>query len=305
MSTAPTRDVQVVADGMAFPENPRWRDGRLYFSDHLLARINVVEDGRVAQLIEVPGQPAGMGWTPAGEHLVASMNDRRIVRVRDGELVEWAQLGALAPGPLNDMVVGPGGRAYVGSFGSDLMGGEPITPTVLVRVDPDGAAVVAAEDLAFPNGTAITSDGRTLVIAETYGLRLTAFDIGAGGELSNRRIWASFGEPPALPAPLPEVYAHVIDAGVTVPDGIALDADGAAWVADPVGGAVLRVVEGGTILDHVPIGALGSYAVALGGADRRTLYICANARLGALNPREDRLGCVLACRVDVPGAGWM
>jgi len=304
-SSSPAREVRILADGMAFPENPRWHDGRLYFCDHLLARIHVVEQGRVEHLIDVPQQPSGMGWTPAGEHLVVSMKDRRLLRRADDELAEWADLGALAPGPLNDMVVGPGGRAYVGGFGSDLTGGEPIMPSALLRVDPDGTAVVAADELAFPNGTVITPDGRTLLVAESYGLCLTAFDVAADGGLSNRRTWASFGEPPALPAPLPEVYEQVIAADAIVPDGIALDAEGAVWVSNPVGGEVLRVAEGGAILDRVSTGELGSYAVALGGEDRRTLYICANARLGAIKPGEDRLGCLLACEVDVPGAGWM
>lgn len=308
-STAPAsadreRAVHVLADGMAFPENPRWHDGRLYLCDHLLGRVHVLEDGRLGHLADVPGQPSGMGWTPAGEHLIASMNDHRIVRLADGELHEWAQLGGLVPGPLNDMVVGPGGRAYVGNFGSDLAAGEPFTPTVLVRVDPDGTAVVAAADLAFPNGTAITPDGRTLIVAETYALRLTAFDLDADGGLSNRRTWAAFGDPIPLPDTGERVYERVLRTGATVPDGIALDAAGAVWVADPIGDAVVRVAEGGAILDRVPTGELGSYAVALGGEDRRTLFICANARLGTLRPGEDRLGCLLACTVEVPGAGW-
>ncbi|ADB50361.1 SMP-30/gluconolactonase/LRE family protein [Conexibacter woesei] len=298
------RDVRVLADGMAFPENPRWHDGRLYLCDHLLGRVHVLEDDGLRLLAEVPGQPSGMGWTPAGEHLVVSMNDRRLLRLAGGELHAWAQLGELVPGPLNDMVVGPGGRAYVGNFGSDLVGGEPFAPTVLVRVDPDGTAVVAAEDLSFPNGTVITPDGRTLIVAETYALRLTAFDVDSDGGLSNRRAWATFGDPIPLPERPERVYEHVLSAGATVPDGIALDAEGAVWVADPVGDAVLRVAEGGAILDRVPTGELGSYAVALGGANRRTLYVCANARLGTLKPGEDRLGRLLACAVEVPGAGW-
>lgn len=298
------REVVVLADGMAFPENPRWHDGRLYLCDHLLGRVHAYDEGRLRLLAELPQQPSGMGWTPAGEHLVVSMRDRRIVRLVDGESIEWARLGDLVPGPLNEMLVGPGGRAYVGNFGSDLAGGEPLTPTVLVRVDPDGTAVVAAEDLAFPNGTVITPDGRTLIVAESYALRLTAFDLDADGGLSNRRTWASFGDPPALPAPEGRVYEQVLAAGVTVPDGIALDAEGAVWVSDPAGSFVLRVAEGGAILDRVPTGELGSYAVALGGEDRRTLFVCANARIGTLKPGEDRLGRLLACRVEVPGAGW-
>jgi sugar lactone lactonase YvrE len=295
---------ELLAQGMAFPEGPRWHDGRLYLVDHLLGHVYLLGDSGLETLVELSAGASGMGWTPAGDHLIVSMHDRRIVRFVDGELVETTALGEMVPGPLNEMVVGPRGDAFVGNFGSELSAGEPLTPTVLVRVEPDGSAWVAADDLVFPNGMVISEDGGTLIVAETFALRLSAFDIGEDGSLSNRRVWASFGEPPALPFDF-EAGADVVrEAGGVLPDGIALDAEGAVWVADPLGTDVLRVVEAGEVVDRVPIGDLGSYAVALGGEDRRTLYICANRRFDEIDPGVDRAGCLLSCRVEVPGAGW-
>ena len=146
------------------------------------------------------------------------------------------------------------GRAYVGNFGFELDGVEAPRPTVLVRVDPDGSARVVADDLLFPHGSAITEDGATLIVAETWGARLTAFDIGADGALSNRRVWATFADR-------------------AVPDGICLDAEGAVWIASPTTAGCLRVREGGEILERVETGR-GAFACMLGGQDRRTLYVC-------------------------------
>lgn len=298
------RTTKLHASGMTFPEGPRWHDGCLYLVDHLDGHVYLLGDDGLELLAEVPGHPSGMGWGPDGEHLIVSMHDRRILALADGELTEKASLGEMVPGPLNEMVVGPTGYAYVGNFGSELTEGEPLTPTVLVRVEPDGSAWVAADDLVFPNGTVITPDGRTLIVAETFALRLTAFDIEEDGSLSNRRVWASFGTPPVTPYDLATVADDVRAIGGVLPDGIALDAEGAIWVADALGTEALRVVEGGEIVDRVPTGDLGSYALALGGEDRRTLYICANKPVGEINPGVDREGCLLSCEVDVPGAGW-
>ncbi|MFF5261756.1 SMP-30/gluconolactonase/LRE family protein [Actinomadura viridis] len=290
-------ELRVIAEKLAFPEGPRWHDGRLYFVDHLDGHVNVVEpDGTVRLLATLPGGASGMGWRPDGTHLVVSMHDQRLVALGE-QVTEVAALGGLVGGPLNEMVVGGSGRAYVGNFGSDLTGGEPLTPTVLVRVDPDGSAVVAAENLVFPNGVVLTPDERTLIVAESFALRLTAFDVDENGGLSNRRVWASFGEAPSLD------FGEIVAQGTTIPDGIALDAEGAVWVSDPVGHEVIRVAEGGRVLDRIPTGELGSYAVALGGSEGRTLYICANARLGRIEPGIDRCGQVLTVEVDVPGAG--
>lgn len=293
------RAAEIVAQGFTFPEGPRWHGGRLWFVDHLEGHVNVLGDeGVVERVAELPAGASGMGWRPDGEHLVVSMHDMRVVALRDGAVTEVAALGELVGGPLNEMVVGGSGRAYVGSFGSDLAAGEPLAPTVLVRVDTDGSATVVADELVFPNGVVLSPDERTLIVAESFALRMTAFDVDEQGGLSNRRVWASFGEPPALD------IGAAIATGATIPDGIALDAEGAVWVSDANGDAVLRVAEGGEVLDRVSTGGLGSFSVALGGPDRRTLYIAANAPVSRLRPGVDRVGAVMACEVDVPGAGW-
>jgi sugar lactone lactonase YvrE len=180
------------------------------------------------------------------------------------------------------MVVDAAGRAYVGNFGYDRHRGEAQRTTCLARVDPDGTVTRAADDLMFPNGTVITPDGRTLIVGETFAGRLTAFDVGADGSLSRRRVFAS------------------IDG--CYPDGICLDAEGAVWVADPRGNRVVRVLEGGRIARTISTGPRGSYACMLGGADRRTLYVCTNSGSGpAMAEKTD--GRIEAIRVEVPGAG--
>jgi sugar lactone lactonase YvrE len=188
------------------------------------------------------------------------------------------------------------GRAYVGNFGSDV-DNEPIESTVLVRVDPDGTAAVAAEELVFPNGTQITPDG-TLIVAETFAFRISAYDVAADGTLSNHRIWADFGDGPA-----PDLAA-VLESDAVAPDGICLDAEGALWVANATGSGALRVREGGEIVDEVGLGELTAYAVELGGPDGRTLHLCAGPPLGEVDPAAERRGAILTCRVDVPGRAW-
>lgn len=291
------RGVERVAGGFVFTEGPRWHGDRLYFSDVHGHQVHALEpDGEVTALCEVPGKPSGLGFTPDGDLLISSMVDRRLLRLHDGELTEVADLGALASFHLNDMVVDEAGRAYVGNFGSNI-DEEGIRPARLIRVDPDGGASVAAEDLVFPNGTVLSPDGRTLIIAESFALRITAFDVAADGSLSGRRTWARFGSPPGT-----ELRA-VLTSGKTIPDGICLDAENALWVGDPTGSGAKRVIEGGQVTDVVDTGDLAVYAVALGGADRRTLYMCASPPIGTPQTGDRRRGCLLACRVEVPGAG--
>jgi sugar lactone lactonase YvrE len=279
---------EVVADGLMFPEGPRWHYGRLYFSDTFAGLVHSVgEDDSLQVVCEVPQRPSGLGFTPDGELLVVSMLDRRILRLTDDGPVVAFDLAAHALADINDMVVDASGRIYLGNYGSDVDNGEPVRPTHLLRVDPDGRVSVAAEDLVFPNGTVITPDGRTLVVAETLAFRLTAFDVGEDGSLSGRREWARFpGEPDAV-----------------LPDGLALDAEGAIWVGDARGSGIARVAEGGEVLARVDTGDLAVYAAALGGADRRTLYMCAAPPVEVGDPENERLGALLKCRVDVPGAG--
>ena len=274
----------IVATNVAFGEGPRWHEGALWWSDMHGDRVNRLVDGVVEAVCEVPMQPSGLGWLPDGRLLVVSMTDKRVLRREpDGALVTHADLSGLAPRRCNDMTVDRQGRAYVGNFGFELDGTEAPRPTVLIRVDPDGSARVVADDLLFPNGSVITEDGRTLVIAETFGGRLTAFDIAEDGGLSNRRVWAELTDG-------------------SVPDGICLDAEGAVWLASPRTDACLRIREGGEVLERIETGR-PAYACMLGGEDRRTLYICTADSHDPDRQRTERNGRIEAFEAAVPGAG--
>lgn len=276
--------LETLLDGLTFPEAPRWHDGRLWFSDFYTHRVVAVDPGgRAETMLEVPQRPSGLGWTPDGTLLVVSMLDRRLLRVENGKARVHADLAAVATGPCNDMAVDGQGRAYVGNFGYDRHKGEPPRTTCLARVDPDGRVTRAAEDLFFPNGTVITPDGRTLIVGETQAHRLTAFDVAPDGALENRRVWAALDE---------NVF----------PDGMCLDAEGAIWVSDARGLALLRVREGGKIDGTVSTGSRYAFACMLGGADRRTLFVCTSTGSGpAMADKRD--GAIETVRVDVPGAG--
>jgi sugar lactone lactonase YvrE len=297
----PEREIRTVLDGMSYLECPRWHDGRLYVSDFYTQRVLALDlenGGEPETVARVPEQPSGVGWMPDGTMLVVSMRDRRVLRVRDGGAPEvHADLSGLAPWHLNDMVVDAQGGAYVGNFGFDIMSGATIGSTCVVRVDPDGAAAVAADDLRFPNGTVIFPDGRTLVVAETLAGRLTAFDVGDDGSLANRRVWAQLSEVADT-----DDMGELIAAGGVAPDGIALDAEGAIWAADALGGRVIRVREGGEIVEEIAPGT-GVFACGLAGADGRTLVMCAAPSFAEHERRDTREAQLLACEVDVPRAG--
>jgi sugar lactone lactonase YvrE len=220
-----------------------------------------------------------------GRLLVVSMLDRKVMRLEpDAALVVHADLSELAPGACNDMVVDAHGRAYVGNFGFDMYGGEKPRETCLIAVEPDGRARVAAEEMAFPNGSVITADGSTLLVGESMASRISAFDIAPDGTLGNRRVWAQLE-------------------GATV-DGMCLDAEGAVWAACPFTGRVLRVREGGEVVDEVKGTHPGAFACMLGGSDRRTLYLCTAPTHVPDEARVARGGRIEAVTVDVPGAGW-
>ena len=274
--------VEVLLDGLTFPEGPRWRDGRLWFSDFYSHRVLAVDlGGRVETIAHVPKRPSGLGWR-AGRLLIVSMLDRCLFELDDDGLRVVADLSALATGPCNDMVVDTAGRAYVGNFGFDRHAGEAPRTTSLIRVDADGRASRAADELMFPNGMVITPDGGTLVVAETYAHRLTAFDRRADGSLANRRLFARLDG--------------------CFPDGICLDAEGAVWVTDARGHGVSRVFEGGRVERVIALGDRSAFACMLGGPDRRTLFLCTSTGSGpAMAEKTD--GRIEIVPVDVPGAG--
>jgi len=293
------RKLVPVIDGYTFLEAPRWHDGRLWLSDFYTHKvIAVTPGGDVEDIASVPQQPSGLGWLPDGTLLVVSMRDRKLLRLDGGELVEHADLSATTGGHVNDMVVDGRGRASVGDFGFDLMGGAPFRTSNITRVDPDGTVSVAAEDLLFPNGSVITPDGSTLIVDETFGNRISAFDISSDGSLGPRRDWADFG---ALPDT--DDVGELIAAAVIGPDGNCIDADGAVWVADAIHHRVVRVAEGAEILEEISTGDEGVYACMLGGDDGRTLYSCVAPNFDERERSSTRLGRLVATTVDVPHAG--
>jgi sugar lactone lactonase YvrE len=277
--------LDTLLDGLCFGEGPRWHDGRLWLSDmHAYTVLAVDLDGKREDVLEVAGKPSGLGWLPDGRLLVVSMEDRQLLRREpNGKLATHADLRPFADHPCNDMVVDAHGRAFVGNFGFDFEREEKPRTTCLVRVDPDGRAVVAATEMRFPNGSVITPDGRTLIVGESFGGCLTAFTIGADGALSARREWAKLEG--------------------AVPDGICLDAENAVWVASPISNEVLRVRERGAVAERIPVGR-PAIACMLGGPDRRTLFVLSADVFHGKEAAEKRSASVEITRVDVPGAGF-
>ncbi len=256
---------QVLLRGLGFGEAPRWRDGVLWFSDfYRHAVFTVDEQGQETRIVDVEHQPSGLGWLPDGSMLIVSMIDRTVLRYADGELSPYADLRGLASFHANDLVVDAAGRAYVGNFGYDLhtdmhereipaiLADEMAGNTALARVDPDGSVHVAADDVRFPNGMVWLDGGRTLVLAETLRLQLTAFDVADDGTLSNRRVWAS------------------TSAEGVAPDGICTDGE-VVWVASALAPQVVGYREGGVVAGRVETQQI-AYACALGGVDGRTLF---------------------------------
>ena len=291
-------DLAVVVEKYSFLEGPRWHDGRIWVSDFYTHQVvSADEHGRDLRVeAQVPAQPSGLGWLPDGRLLIVSMRDHRLLRREpDGALSVHADVSSHAGGLVNDMVVDSRGRTWVGNFGFDLMAAAPIAPAPLVRVDPDGSSTVATEPLHFPNGAVIT--GNTMIVNETFGHRISAFEIDADGGLSERRDWASFG-----PVPATTDVGEALGQLSVAPDGMCLDAEGAVWIADALGNRALRVREGGEVLQEISTGDTGVYAVALGGADGRTLYLCTAPGFAEHERRHTREAKLLAARVDVPGA---
>ncbi len=275
-------EFDVLAGGFAFLETPRWKSGRLWAIDMFADAIFAFSaSGEIELTLEVPGTPAGLGWD-ATERLHVLTADGRMLAESRGELVELRHRIDRGPAPCNEITMGTHGRAFIGIFG--LRRGS------LIRLDPDGSQRTVATRLLLPNGQALTADGGTLIVAESGGQRLTAFTVTPDGELTERRVWASFG-PTASATSLPEVVQQVR----FWPDGIALDATGAIWVANPFGHEVVRVVEGGQVTDRVSTGQLTAYACAVGGDDGRTLYVCAAPpSLDETTRRTRRAGVLIA-----------
>jgi sugar lactone lactonase YvrE len=288
-------EVQTLMTGLLFVESPRWHDDRLWFSDWGMQEVIAVDLAgkseavvRVPTVVErngpVPRGPFCIDWLPDGRLLIVSGRDRLLLRREpDGSLATHADLSGLSDHPWNDIVVDGRGNAYIGNTGFDFPGGEFATG-ILAMVSPDGSARQVADGLWFANGMAVTPDNSTLIVAESYGKRLTAFDIDADGSLSNRQVWADLGD--------------------GIPDGICLDADKAVWYADVPNKRCVRVREGGEVLQTINLDR-GCFACALGGADKRTLFMMAAEWRGPERMADGaRTGQVLMVEAPARGVGW-
>jgi len=280
-------DLQTLMTGLAFGEQPRWHEDRLWFSDWGTQEVIAVDlEGNGEVIVRAPSFPCCADWLPDGRLLVVSARDGFLLRREpDGSLVTHADLTGLSDRPPgNELVVDGRGNAYVNGGGFDLMAGEEFAPGMIALVSPDGSARQVADGIAFPNGMHVAPDGSTLIVAESYAKRLTAFDIGADGGLSNRRVWADLGD--------------------GIPDGICLDAENAVWYGDVPNKRCVRVREGGEVLQTVELDR-GCFACALGGPDRRTLCMMATEWSGPENMFDGpRTGQVLSVEAPAPGAGW-
>jgi sugar lactone lactonase YvrE len=284
----------ILTRGLYFGEAPRWHDGRLWFSDFYDHAVKSVDaGGHVTIEHQLADQPSGLGWLPDGRLLVVSMQKLQVLRQEEDGFAVHADLSGLARHLCNDMVVDGQGRAWVGNFGFDLdrelraRGAESVVAdhprANLVRVDPDGGVHLAAPGMRFPNGSVVTADGKILIVAETLGLCLTAFDIGANGKLENRRLWAGVGE--------------------RAPDGICLDEQGNVWVANALAPECVLVAPGGEILNTVET-TRNCYACMLGGEDGRDLFLVTAADSGKAVACAGRNGRIEMARAEVAGAGW-
>jgi len=270
--------------GRGLLESPRWHGDRLYFSDWSAGEVLAVDlAGRSEVIARVRSLPLCTAWLPDGHLVIVSSPDGRLLRREpDGSLVTYADLGR--PG-WNDIVVDGRGHAYVNGAGFNPMAGEEFRPGSVHLVTADGAVQQVADDIAFPNGMAVTADNSTLIVADSYRHQLVGFDIGADGGLSGRRVWADLGD--------------------GTPDGICTDAQDAVWYADVPNRRCVRVAAGGIVLQTVDLDR-GGFACALGGPEGTTLFIVAAEWRGMTESEmvPPGSGQVLTIDVEVPGAGW-
>jgi sugar lactone lactonase YvrE len=272
----------VVMEGIIFGESPRWHDGRVWLSDWGAHEVIALDpQGGHEVIASVPSFPMCIDFLPDGRLLVVDSAQRRLLRrERDGTMMTHADLGPVSIKPWNDLVVDGNGNAYVNNIGFDFPGGEP-APGLVALATPDGAVRVVAEDLAFPNGMAITADGTTLIVAESYANRLTAYDIDLNGDLTRRRVWAEAGED------------H--------PDGICVDTDGAVWYADVGNKRCVRVRSGGEVLETVELDR-GAFACTLSRGDDPKLYVVGQQYGGPQTAQPT--GLVVMFPAPAAGAGW-
>jgi sugar lactone lactonase YvrE len=275
-------EVQVLLAGCGLVESPRWHSDRLFFSDWSAGEVIAVDlAGRSEVMARVKSLPLCTAFRPDGQLLIVSSQDGKLLRREPGgSLVTHANLGQTG---WNDIVVDGRGNAYINRAGFDMLAGEPFQPGFVALVSADGSVREVADDIALPNGMAVTADNSTLIVADSYRHHLVAFDIGADGGLSGRRVWADLGE--------------------AAPDGICIDAEDAVWYADVPNKRCVRVAEKGTVLRTVELDR-GGFACALGGPGKTTLFIVAAEWRGWKEMVAPGSGQVLSIEVEVPGAGW-
>jgi sugar lactone lactonase YvrE len=281
----PSDTPEVLLAGLAFGESPRWHEGRLWVANWGTQEVLAIDpDGRSEVVLRVPTTlPYSLDFLPDGRLLVVSGQERLVLRLEpDGALVTHADLTGLSAHGYNEIVVDGRGAIYVNG-GGPIGGGGPPAGTV-VLITPVGEIRRVGGGIAFPNGMAVTPDNATLIVADSWGRKLTAFDIGANGDLSDGRIWADLGD--------------------GAPDGICIDAEGCVWYADVPNKRCVRVREGGDVLQTVQFDR-GCFACMLGGADGRTLFVTAAEWRGFEHMFDAaRTGQVLTVRAPAPGSGW-
>jgi sugar lactone lactonase YvrE len=280
MPRSPERAPRLLAEGLVFAEGPRWRGERLWCSDmHGEAVYTLDLAGRLEPVLPLPArEPSGLGWLPDGTLLVVSMREPQILRWDGNHVTVHADLRDLVSDRANDMVVDARGNAYVGTYPSP-----PDFDGVVVLVEPDGSARIAADGMRFPNGSVVTDGGNTLLVAESMGRRITRFTIADDGSLTDRSLFA--------------------DCAPHTPDGICLDADGAVWAGFPLSHEFARIAPGGEVLDRIDVGERLAIACTLGGPDLRTLFLLTSLVLPGDALHGTRDAAIHAVDVEVPGVG--
>jgi len=270
-------DTEKLLTGLEFPEGPRWRNGKLFFSDAAAGKVIAVDEkGKSDVLVQIRDMTSGLGFLDDGRMLVVSMQNRHLMRLDPDGLKIHADLSKITEFPCNDSVTDIYGRTFIGNWGAKTLEAPP-DPTCIIMVTKEGDARIVAENLLFPNGCIVTPDCKIFIVAEQRGGALIAFDIESSGDLTNRRIWAKF---------------EGFD-----PDGICLDEEGAIWAANPLTNEVLRVIEGGEVTSRIKIRDTNVYACTLGGEDGRTLFLCTNQ----LFEGKSGSGRIEFLKVEVPG----
>lgn len=275
---------QLLAKGFSFLEGPRWRDGHLWASDMRAgAVLRLDRNGAAERVVDVSSWPSGLGFLPDGSMLVVGMNDRRVYRIADGQLALYRDLGDLVSAPLNDMLVTPQGRAYVGDIGHDFYANEPAAPGNITLIDTDGSARRVASGLSTPNGMIMRPGGTHLCVAESFGHRVLEFECDGKGDLADRRV--------------------LIELPGEVPDGICLDIEGNIWVSCYLGSRFVQVDPNGRILAEIAVPGRNAVACQLGGSDGRTLFCLTYTGTFEQMTAGYPASQIEAVRVEIPAAG--